>query len=88
MPKNRVFRPKYFEVENNACFFYIHCPLYSMVCALNLNHRNGLASAQVAPTDDIILPRIPHAHDAHAPLLAPLLAPVIVPRAQQRVVSV
>jgi len=21
MPKNRVFRPKYFEVENNACFF-------------------------------------------------------------------
>jgi|GEM_PF-6643077 len=51
-----------------------------MVCALNVNHRNGLASAQVAPTDDIILPRIPHAHDAHASLLAS----VIVPRAQQR----
>ena len=38
------------------------------------------ASAQVTPTEDIVLPRIPHAHDAHASLLAP----VIVPRAQQR----
>ena len=40
-----------------------------MVCALNVNHRNGLASAQVAPTDDMILPRIPlyaDAHDSHA----------------------
>ena len=59
-----------------------------MVCALNVNHRNGLTSAQVAPTDDMILPQIPRifadAHDAHASLLAP----VIVPMAQQRVVSV
>ena len=58
MPKIRVFRPKYFEVENNACFFiYIVRFLAEIFRVRNGRLFSPLIATQAryttSPTDDV-----------------------------------